>query len=333
MRRSNLFVQVILLLIAISLSACATTITEPVDEPAAEPTAVSVRLKWLHQVQFAGLYMAEHEGYYSAENLDVTLEPVDMEQQVGIDKVLAGENDFGVAAPDEILIALAEGKPIRALAVHYRISPSIFLVTPDSGIQTPRDFLGQTVALSPGSTEVIYAAMLENLGVDRGEITEVPVTTYDLWECWESAPVCPNYATNGPPQLEMAGEEYTVIWPSDYGVSWYGDVLFTTEEMIAEQPEVVAGFVKATLQGWQAAIEDPDLAVTATLAYNDQLDVDFQSLAMRASIPLIDTGDAPIGQMDAAVWQAIQELLLEYGFIDSLVELDEVFTNEFVTSD
>ena len=39
--------------------------------PAAE--AVTVRLKWLHQAQFAGFYVAKDRGYYEAAGLDVIL--------------------------------------------------------------------------------------------------------------------------------------------------------------------------------------------------------------------------------------------------------------------
>lgn len=315
----------IVMIASFLLAACGTSAT-----PAASAD-VSVRLKWLHQVQFAGMYVAEHEGYYADENLKVTLDPVDFEQQISIDKVVSGENDFGIAAPEEILIARQEGKPVRALAVIFRINPAILLVTPESGIKTPQDFVGQKVAISPGAGEVIYKAMMENLGLDRGQVQEIPVTTYDLWECWDSAPVCPNYATNGPILLDTQGEDYVEIWPSDYGISWYGDVLFTTDQMIAEQPDVVARFVRATLRGWQQAIEDTDLAVTATLVYDNQLDKDFQTRAMRASIPLIDTGDAAIGVMDDAVWQSIQQILIDQEYLDKPLDLKAVYTNEFVT--
>jgi NitT/TauT family transport system substrate-binding protein len=312
----------VLLLTSGLLTACSSS--------KSEPDQVSVRLKWLHQAQFAGLYVAQQEGYYDDENLAVTFDTVDFGQQISTDKVLAGENDFGIAAAEEIVIARSEGKPVRALAVIFRISADVLLVTPELGIQSPYDFVGQKVALSPGGPTIIYTAMMEQLGIDRSQIEEIAVTTWDLWECWEVAPVCPNYATNGPVILDLSGEDYTLIWPSDYGISWYGDVLFTTDQMIAEQPEVVERFVRTTLRGWQAAIEDLELAVSATLTYDDQLDENFQRQAMLASVPLIDTGDTLIGTMDGSVWQSIQDTLLEQGLISSPVDLDTLYTNEYV---
>jgi ABC-type nitrate/sulfonate/bicarbonate transport system substrate-binding protein len=93
---------------------------------------------------------------------------------------------------------------------------------------------------------------------------------------------------------------------------------------------VVERFVQATLRGWQQAVEQPALAVKATLAYGDQLDEAFQSEAMLAAVPLVDTGGAPIGWMEAAVWQGIHDTLLDQGIISSPVDLDLVYTNEFM---
>ncbi|MCI0397367.1 MAG: ABC transporter substrate-binding protein [Chloroflexi bacterium] len=302
------------------LAACSAT---------AEPAEVSVRLKWLHQTQFAGMYIAEQEGYYEDENLTVTIDSVDFEQQSAIEKVLAGENDFGLTSPEALLLARSEGKPVRAVAVIFKLNPTVYLVTPDSGIETPEDLLGEKVALSPEEPTILFIAMMKQLGLDLDQVEIVETTTFDLYECWELAPVCPNYSTNGPIILDQAGEEYNLIWPSDYGVTWYGDVLVTTEQMIEEQPEVVERFVRATLKGWQKAIEEPDLAVTTTLALDSQLDEEFQTEAMQRSIPLIDTGEAPIGVMSEEIWQNTLDILLDQEILSEPLDLEQVYTNEF----
>jgi NitT/TauT family transport system substrate-binding protein len=291
---------------------------------------VSVQLKWVHQVQFAGMYVAQQEGYYAKENLDVSLVPFDFGRPDVIGQVLSGQYQFGITGPEDLIGARSEGKPVRAVAVLFRISPDIFLVEPSSGIRSPTDFAGKKIALAPGGISVIYAAMMEQLGLDRSDVQEELVSTSDLWECWEIAPVCANYATNGPIQLRMAGENYGVIWPGDYGVDWYGDVLFTTDAIIEEKPDMVERFVRATLKGWETALGDPDLAVSDTLRYDAKLDETFQRQAMLATVPLVDTGDGPVGLMDAQVWRATQDTLLKQGLLASPLDLDNVFTNRFV---
>lgn len=96
------------------------------SKPTPEPDQVSVRLKWLHQTQFAGIYVADQEGYYAQEGLVVKIDPIDLEQQITLEYVLSGENDFAIAAADELIIARNEGQPsVRAIAVIFKITPPV----------------------------------------------------------------------------------------------------------------------------------------------------------------------------------------------------------------
>ena len=38
------------------------------------PDQVTVQLKWIHQAQFAGMYAAGSKGFYTEENIDITLQ-------------------------------------------------------------------------------------------------------------------------------------------------------------------------------------------------------------------------------------------------------------------
>jgi NitT/TauT family transport system substrate-binding protein len=295
-----------------------------------QPDQISVRLKWLHQSQFAGFYVAEQEGYYDEENLDVTLEPIDIDHQITNEYVLSGENDFALGAPEELIIARSEGKKVRAVTAIFQIAPLVYMTPEETGISKPADFTNQTVALSPGQGTYLYEAMLGHLGVDRSQINETKMTSWDLLECWESADVCTGYAINDLPYVEREGRPANAIWPADYGALFYGDVLFTTDEFIEKNPDVVERFVRATLKGWQKAIEDPDLAAKATLAFDSELDYDLQLDSMKASIPLIDTGANPIGWMESDLWQNMHDILLEQGLINEAIDVSPVYTNEFV---
>lgn len=313
----------LLIILALTVTACGSGGLK-------QPDQVSVRLKWLHQSQFAGLYVAEQEGYYDEENLDVTLEPIDVDQQITNEYVLSGDNDFALGAPEELIIARSEGKPVRAVAAIFQIAPLVYMAPEETGISKPADFADHTVALSPGQGTYLYEAMVGHLGVDRSQINETDMTSWDLLECWETADVCTGYAINDLPYVEREGRPAKAIWPADYGALFYGDVLFTSDEFINENPDVVKRFVRATLKGWQKAIEDPELAANATLAFDSDLDYDLQLDSMEASIPLIDTGSHPIGWMESELWQNMHDILLEQRLIDEAIDVSPVYTNEFV---
>ena len=320
MRKYIIFFGLIMLSLGCSNSAATPT-------PSLQP--VAVQLKWLHQTQFAGFYVAEQEGYYAEQGIEVTLAPVDFARPSGIEQVLEQEYQFGIASAADLIIARSEGKPVKAVAVIYRIDPYIFLVKPDAGINSPYDFQGHKVAYTPGVVN-IYQAVANTLNLDLTQIEQVPYDGFDLWECWEVAPVCLNYATNGPVILDMAGEAYRVFWPGEFGISWYGDVLFTTDQLIKDQPDLVEHFVQATLQGWQKAVGNPDLAVQITLKYDENLDPAFQTQAMNVSLPLIDTGELPIGVMASEGWQTLYDTLLKQDIISEQIEVEDLYTNQFV---
>jgi NMT1/THI5 like len=76
--------------------------------PSLPLTKVTVRLKWLHQAQFAGFYVAKARGFYGKAGLDVNLEPGGSNYPA-IKTVVTGGEDFGVTGADQILLARSGG--------------------------------------------------------------------------------------------------------------------------------------------------------------------------------------------------------------------------------
>jgi NitT/TauT family transport system substrate-binding protein len=315
-------IYLLLILVAGLLAACAA--------PEADPDPVSIRLKWEHQAQFAGIYVAEQEGYYAEENLDVTIEPLDMDRHVTTEYVLNDENDFALGAPEELMIAREKGHPVKSVAVIYKIVPLVYMAPAETGIESPHDFSGKTVALSPGQGTYLYEAIMGELDLERGPVNEIDMPSWDVLECWEAADVCPGYAISDIPYANQNGVTVEAIWPGEYGVPFYGDVLFTTDAFIEENPDVVARFVRATLKGWQKAIEAPAVAADAVPAFAPDADRGVELASVEASIPLIDTGEDTIGWMRGDIWEEMQDILMNRGLMQQTIDLDAVYTNEFV---
>ena len=130
--------------------------------------------------------------------------------------------------------------------------------------------------------------------------------------------------------IQQAGYETRLIWPSDYGIHLYGDTLFSTHRLIAENPDRVTRFARASLRGWQDAVEEPEAAVEATLKYAREADRAMQSKMMEASVPLIYTGKDQIGWMRAEEWQEMHDLLLAQGILAGPLNIDKVYTSQFL---
>jgi ABC-type nitrate/sulfonate/bicarbonate transport system substrate-binding protein len=291
---------------------------------------VNLRLKWLHQAQFAGFYTADQKGFYEKNGIDVTINPGGVDFPA-VQMVASGSEHFGVTGADQILIAREKGVPLVALAVIYRDSPFVLFALEESDISQPSDFIGKNVGVKlGGNEELTYRAVMQGAGIDTSQVNEVPVK-FDISPLLSGqVDVWPGYAINEPITAEEKGYNVTIIWPKDYGVSLYADTLFTTEEMIEKNPDVVRRFVIATLQGWNYAYANPDEAVSYTLTYSDILTKEHETLMMQASLPLLKPEGQALGHIDIEVLEGMQQLLLENGYMKQSIDLEKAYTNRFV---
>ncbi len=63
------------------------------------------------------------------------------------------------------------------------------------------------------------------------------------------------YVTAEPSQMRARGVEPHFMKASDYGIDFYGDTLFTREEIVKERPADVEAMIRATRRGWHYALE------------------------------------------------------------------------------
>jgi NitT/TauT family transport system substrate-binding protein len=104
--------------------------------------------------------------------------------------------------------------------------------------------------------------------------------------------------------------------------------IITNETTIADEPELVEGFVRATLRGVADTLADPEAAYEISKGFVEGLD-DSRMPVLEASLPFWRADE--LGVTSAASWERTQDVLLDMGFLDAPVpDLDQAFTNEFV---
>jgi ABC-type nitrate/sulfonate/bicarbonate transport system substrate-binding protein len=291
--------------------------------------AVSVQLRWHHQTQFAGLYVAEAKGYYRAEGLDVRHREWRVGDKSPIEQVAGGAADFGITSQAQFLVEREKGVKIVAIAAVYQRSPITFFALKTSGIKHPRDFAGRTIAFAPAH-DVALKAVLKRVGMDVKALKRTPYG-FDLTPFYRGeTAIWAGSLMNEPVDAKLAGFDVNVIFPDDYGVPGYGDILFTSEDLIRRKPAVVERWVRAAMRGWRYAIGHVEEATTLTCALRDSLRRDKQAAMLVASIPLIHTGERPLGFMTRAVWQGAAELLHEHDILARVPPMDGLYTTAFV---
>ena len=296
-----------------------------------EPDQVTIHLKWYHQAQFAGIYVAEQKGVFADENIEVTITPGGGTAPP-IPAVLNGDAQFGVAGAADLIRERAKGEPIVALAVIFQKSPVCFIAMADSGIQRPQDFVGRRVGVEIGlgaGDELSYRVMMANVGVDMSQVIEVPQDECLTPFLEGELDVMQGYVINEPDTLRGMGHDINVILAADYGFSLAADTLFTTEDMLAQNPSLVRRFVQATLKGWTHAITHPAEGVDAVMVFAPGSDREHQEAMLKAAIHLITPCGIELGAIDAASWQKMHDVLLDYGMIDRAVGMNNLFSPDY----
>lgn len=290
--------------------------------------SVTVQLKWHHQTQFAGIYAAEAKGFYRTEKLAVEHRPWKVGTPSPIEQVVSGAATFGITSQAEFLVAREKGTPIVAIAAFYQKSPVGFFALKGSGIKHPKDFPGKSIAFAP-THEIHLKAMLKRLRLDFTALRPVPYS-FDLTRFYSGqVQIWAGYVMNQPVDARLAGHEVAIIFPDDYGIHAYDDVVFTSEELIRRTAALVERWLRATLKGWRYAIENPEEATEITLKLDPALKREKQIAMLLASIPLIHTGQHPIGWMTREVWEESAQMLLDQKILSRPVALEKAYTTRF----
>jgi NitT/TauT family transport system substrate-binding protein len=297
------------------------------------PDKVSLRLKWLHQAQFAGYYVAKDKGFYAEERLDVTINPGGP-QIVAENLVASGADDFAQGGGLETAMTGREkGLPIVVIAALFQKTPFLLVTKKDSGITKLEDFPGKKVSMWYTGMQFIVRGMLRAKGIDPAKITEVPQTLTMAPFLRGEVQVASVTPYNELQTLYADGHKDLVLFdPADYGIVVPRDPIVTSEKMIKERPEVVQRFLRASLRGWKWAVENPEPAVDIVMKQNPNLKREHQVAMLREVGQLLTWGAAKekgIGYIDPK-WAAFtSKFLLDNQQLQKPAALNEVYTLKF----
>jgi NitT/TauT family transport system substrate-binding protein len=307
---------------SISIMACGAKVTPKALTP------ITVQLAWTHQAQFAGMYIADQLGYYSGEGLAVTF----LQGGPQVDKlapVLDGKAQFSTASADELILARSEGKPLQAVATIFRRSPIVFISLADKGITRPQDFVGKTISV-PANILLSLRAMMDKVGIAPDQYTVVTLPSDLNKFASGNPPVWGVFSIGFVVVIDQAGYEINMIYPGDYGVHFYADTLFTNDDLISTNPDLVLRFLRATFKGWTYAVENPTEVPAMVQKFKPEADAAIELARMTASLPLINTGEDYIGWMRPEIWSGMEQSLREHDILSVPLDLTELYTMQFL---
>jgi len=315
-----------------TLTGCAAGGSDGSTEGGEELRKVTLVLDWTPNTNHTGLYVAQAEGYYEAEGLEVDIiQPGD----AGGDAVVAsGEVEFGISIQENVTLARTNGFPLVSVAAVIQHNTSGFAAPTSVGLKTPKDFEGKTYG---GWGSPIEAAMLESLmqeaGGDFSKVEIVSAGNSDFFTMKENGIdfAWIFYGWTGI-ESELRGEPIDIVYLTDYSekLDYYTPVVVTNETLIAEEPELVEKFVRATSKGYTYAAEHPEESAEALLAAVPELDRELVVASQKwLSAKYIDDA-AKWGVQKLEVWENYASWMAEHGVMEGEFDAAKAFTNDFI---
>jgi ABC-type nitrate/sulfonate/bicarbonate transport system substrate-binding protein len=305
-------------------------------QPAATepPEPVLVMLDWFPNTNHTGLYVALEQGWYSEEGLDVEIvQPAEGSTLVQV--VAAGQADFGISYQEEVSHARAEEIPIVSVAAIIQHNTSGFASPQDRGIERPKDFEGKRYG-SWGSP--IERAVLEVLmACDGGDVDEVEfidigwadyftVVQRDVDFAWIF------YGWTGV-EAELRGSPINIVMLSDWSdcvPDYYTPVLITSEQNVAEKPDLVRSFLDATSRGYEFAIANPAEAAEMLLKHAPESNADLVKRSQEWLSPRYQADASRWGEQELAIWQGYADWMADRELLPSHIDAAAAFTSEFL---
>jgi len=312
--RNALILFKIILLITLSVVSFPSTSDEK-NTASDSLEQIKLQLKWFNRFQFAGYYAAKAKGFYAQEGLDVSFVQQAIEQSE-TDAILTGQAQYGVSDTRLLLNRIA-GEPVVLLKQIFQHSPHVIIARKDANIQKPQDLVGKRIMIKRASPyhAPIIAMIADSQGADFA-IKEAAMTlTLDEIVTGKVDAMAAHISTV-PFELSELGLPFTSLNPRHYGIDFYGDNLFTSEDEIANHPERVEAMIRATQKGWQYALSNKDEIIQLIQQkYAPELSINHLKYEAEVTTRLVTPNEVPLGTVASRRYQDILNVYQRLGIV------------------
>jgi NitT/TauT family transport system substrate-binding protein len=220
---------------------------------------VRFQTDWIPSGEHAMYYGAWQKGIYAAEGLDITITRGYGSGDT-VTKLAGGAFEFGVADLGAVLTARArQNIPVKTIATIYTHSPHSLFVLKSSGITSFKGLEGKKIGITPGNSHRVYfPKVAERSGTDPNKIVWVnmdgaAMAAQLIAKNIDAAPFYSIHYYYQNKAASAAGQEIVVLPFVKTGFSIYAASLIASDKMIAEKPETVRKFLRASRKAFEWA--------------------------------------------------------------------------------
>jgi ABC-type nitrate/sulfonate/bicarbonate transport system substrate-binding protein len=220
--------------------------------------------------QTAPFFLAQAQGYYRDEGLDVSID-VGAGSVTSITRVASGVYQLGLGDISSLIEFQSQnpGTPmVQAVYQYYNRAPFVIIGRKDRGISSDFQSLkGKRIAAAAVESTRRAWPMVANklkLGAEHFQWITTDFSARDNVMVRGDVDGATYFHDSAVSLFaRMKAEELSVLKYTEAGVNLYGNAVLASRKLITEQPALVAGFLRASNRALKETLANPTAAIAA----------------------------------------------------------------------
>ena len=263
---------------------------------------VTLLMDWFPQGNQSGYWQAEFDNQY---HKDITIKVKAGGPKVNTTQMVAsGQVEFGLQGSDSVMMANSKGAGLKGIFVSLNHVPYTLVFHPNQGIKTVNDLEGRPFAVKMGVTywkwvKFKYGVSAKEFPLtgDLGLFARTPTQFQQ------------GYSLFLPARLAAKGVATEQITLESLGYKPYS-VLFTTDKMIKENPELVQAVVDRLSISFHKSLVDPKPTRDYILSKSKKVNAEIHNNALELmKADFLPQDWSKIGCQDPQRWVELSDQL------------------------
>ncbi|WP_246607680.1 ABC transporter substrate-binding protein [Paractinoplanes toevensis] len=318
------------------LAACGDDDTSPSSSAsggAKDFGALNYQLSWVKNVEFAGAYIADTKGYYTAAGFS-TVNLMAGGPNVSQDAVVAsGKALLGISSPDITAAAILKGAELVIVGAQYQKNPFCIMSLASAPINSPQEMIGKKIGVQ-ATNEPVWNAFLKANNIDPSKVTKVPAQ-------FDPSPLVSkevdgwfSFFTNEPNLLKTKGVDTAVMLLNDHGYPMVSEVYVVKKSTLKDDRDKLKAAIIGDIKGWTDSVADPKVGANlAATKYGKDLGLDEaeQVLESTAQNTVVSTDDTKKNGLFTITDELIDETIKTLALGGTTITKEQLFDMSVLT--
>lgn len=285
---------------------------------------------WYAQAEHGGFYQAVATGLYKKYGLDVQIR-MGGPQVNGMQILTSGQADFLMGYDLQVLKSVEQGVPVTTVGASMQTDPQGMMTHED--VKSLADLKTRTILVSTSGRTTWWPWLKGKYKLDESQSRVYTFNLQPFFADPKSAQQA--YASSELFSADKAGVKTHFFLFADDGYPPYGTTIVTMDKTIKDKPDLVARFVRASMEGWKSYLSDPAPANALIKRDNPNMKDDqlLYGLEKLRQFHMITGGDAAtqgIGVMTDGRWKQTRDFMVNAGLLKADVDWKRAYTTQFV---